>query len=105
MPVTLTIGIGGSVLEADLDNLQPWRTLLNCADSIGLIQDKSEAVRVELSGQRRWIAFKRTIGGCPLYAIGYQETVGGMHRQDAVIGGSNRKVLCWLRPDGSVRVE
>ena len=95
----LIIHVGGSSLRANFQNLQPWRTLLNCADSIGLARNGDECATVELGGQRRWIAFQKIVGGCPLSCIGYQETVGG------IPGGSNRKVLCWLGPDDKVRVE
>lgn len=103
MPDTkLTIGISGSVFQADLDNLQPWRALLSCADSIGLARNGSEMVRVELGGLRRWVAFRRNSAGSPLYCIGYQETVGAMRKGNQIVGGSSRKFLAWLHPSGQV---
>jgi len=59
---------------------------------------------VQLGGQRRWIAFRRIEGGCPLCVIGYQVNVGRLARADEILGGSNRKVLAWLFPDGHVDV-
>lgn len=103
MPDTkLTIEVGGSAFQADLENLQPWRTLLGFADSIGLARDEHEVLRVELGGLRRWIAFKRDSAGSPLYCIGYQETVGAIRNGDQIIGGSSRKTLAWLYPSGQV---
>jgi len=105
MPDTrLTINTGGSTFNADPRNIQPWRALLDCADSIALSQDGIERVRVDLGGLRRWVAFERISGGSPLTCIGYQETVGAVHRGDSIIGGSNRRVLCWLYPTGKVLV-
>jgi len=94
--VTLSIYVGGSALSADLGDLRPWTPLLNNADSIGLVQDGTERVRVELSGLRRWVAFRRQIGGSPFAVVGHQETVGAICRGDAFIGGSNRKMLAWV---------
>ena len=99
--VCLSIDVGGSTLRADPVNLDRWRDLLNCADRIGLAFGSRERVSVNLSGQRRWIAFTRNSCGSPLYCVGYQETVGAFGGNS----GSNRKVLCWLMPDDSVRVE
>ena len=106
MPDTrLTIHIGGSSFEnIEPQKIQPWRALLDCADSIGLSQSGVERVRVDLGGLRRWIAFERTVGASPLTCIGYQETVGAIRQGDNVIGGSNRQVLCWLYPSGRVLV-
>lgn len=106
MPDTtqLRIYVGGSALDTGLDNLQPWRPLLHNADAIGLVRNGTERVRVQLGGQRRWIAFRRTLGGCPLCVIGYQVSVGRLSRADEILGGSNRKVLAWLFPDGAITV-
>lgn len=100
----LTIQCGGSAFRTPMANLRRYRALLDCADAIGLDVGGRECVRVELGGLRRWIAFERVTGGSPLVCIGYQETVGARWRDSVAIGGSNRKVLCWLRPDGSVVV-
>jgi hypothetical protein len=102
--VTLSIAVGGSVLNADYwDDLRPWAPLLNNADSIALVSDGQERVRVDLSGPRRWIAFAREVGaGSLVFCIGYQETVGALHRGGAILGGSNRKTLAWLHPGGRV---
>lgn len=104
MPDALTINVGGSALKADLKNLQPWHALLNNADAIALTQNGKECVRVDLGGLKRWIAFRRNVGGSPLCAIGYQETVGAQRYGDMIVGGSNRKVLAWLHPSGRVTI-
>jgi hypothetical protein len=96
---------GSSFMTGDFGNLQTWRVVLDSADSIALMRDGQERVRVQLSGQRRWIAFNRIINGCPLYCIGWQETVGAMQRGGLYIGGSNRKTLAWLHPSGRVELE
>lgn len=101
----LIINVGGSALAADLGNLQPWHTLLNCADSIAIRRDERELLWVDLSGQRRWIVFKRKEAGSPLVVIGRQETVGAQRINGHYIGGSNRKTLALLYPDGRVRIE
>jgi hypothetical protein len=72
----LIINVGGSALSADLGNLQPWYTLLNCADSIAIQRDERECLRVDLDGLRRWIVFERKEAASPFLCIGYQETVG-----------------------------
>ena len=106
MPNTqLIINVGGSALCAELDDLQPWRALLSNADSIALQHNGAVRVRVELSGLKRWIAFNRIVNGSPLRCIGWQETVGAIYRNNAIIGGSNRKVLAWLHPSGRVEIE
>lgn len=105
MPEQLIINVGGSALTADLGNLQPWQALLSCADSIAIQRAGRECVRVDLSGQRRWIVFRRKVAGSPLVAIGHQETVGAQRFNGTYIGGSNRKTLAWLYPDGTVRIE
>jgi hypothetical protein len=105
MPDQLVINVGGSALTADLDNLQPWRALLNCADSIAVQRSGREMLRVDLSGHRRWIVFKRNIGGSPLICIGHQETIGVRRVNGRYIGGSNRKTLAWLHPNGRIEVE
>ena len=103
MPDTqLIINVGGSALQANMERVREWRALLDCADSIALSWRGTERVRVDLGGLRRWIAFKRILGGSPFYCIGYQETVGAIHRHGAIIGGSNRKVLAWMTPGGLV---
>lgn len=89
-------------MRADLANLQPWRVLLENADAIALSHNGAERVRVQLDGLRRWIAFRRDVAGSPFACIGYQETVGAIHRDGAIIGGSNRKTLAWLHPCGRV---
>lgn len=103
MPDTqLIINVGGSALKASVERVHEWRALLDCADSIALFWNGAERVQVSLGGLRRWVAFKRTHGGSPLYCIGYQETVGALHRRGATIGGSNRKVLVWMLPGGRI---
>lgn len=100
----LTIDVGGSALKADLNNLQPWRALLDNADAIALVQNGNECVRVDLGGLKRWIAFERNVSGSPFACIGYQETVGAQRYGNVVAGGSNRKVLAWLHPSGKVTI-
>lgn len=106
MNVCLSIGLAGSRLMADFDNMQvrEWGPILDSADCIGLVQKGEERLRVELNGSRRWIAFKRALCGSQLYCIGYQETVGGVHRAGMISGGSNRKTLAWLHPSGKVHI-
>jgi hypothetical protein len=101
----LRIYVAGSVFDTDLEKLQPWTPLLNSAESIGLVIDGSEAVRVELGRNQRWIAFNRIVSGSCLYVIGRQETVGAIQRGGMFIGGSNRKMLAWLHPSGRVQIE
>lgn len=98
----LKIIVGGSALMADFHNLQPWRALLDSADAIAIQTGPAERLRVDLSGLRRWIAFSKSLNGSPLYCIGWQETVGAIHRNGSIIGGSNRKTMAWLHPSGRV---
>jgi len=100
----LTIQCGGSSFAAPVGSVYNWRAVLDCADSIGLYREGREHVRVELGGLRRWIVFERTVGGSPLFCIGYQETVGATWQGPVAIGGSNRKTLCWLLPDNRVTI-
>lgn len=102
--VKLIINLAGSAWTADLGDLRPWRPLLDNADSIALARDGEERVRVELGGLRRWIAFNRPVGGSPFACLGYQETIGAIHRGDSIIGGSNRQTLAWLSGDGHVYI-
>jgi hypothetical protein len=105
MPDTkLTIDVGGSALKADLENLQPWRALLDNAAAIALARNGEERVRVELDGLKRWIAFRREFGGSPFVCVGHQETVGARTHGGIIMGGSNRKVLAWLHPGGQVTI-
>jgi hypothetical protein len=101
----LIINVGGSALTADLGNLQPWHALLNCADSIAVQRKGREMLRVDLSGQKRWIVFRRKVAGCPLICIGFQETPGASPGILHSIGGSNRKVLAWLGSDNVLKIQ
>ena len=102
--VTLVINVGGSSFQTDLNDLNPWRALLDGADTLSLAQNNVERVRVQLGGLRRFIAFRKHIDGSPLYCIGFQETVGALVRGDVYIGGSNRKTMAWLHPSGFVDI-
>ena len=100
----LAIYVAGSAFAAPLAEARRHRALLNCADAIGLVDlDNGQRVRVrvDLGGDRRWIAFQED-GGPP--CVGYQETVGAERHGFTTVGGSNRKVLAWLADDGSVRI-
>lgn len=100
----LTIQCGGSSFCTEIGNVRQFKGLLDCADVIGLSRDGRECVLVELGGLRRWIAFERSVGGSPLVCIGYQETVGARWQGNVAIGGSNRKVLCWLTSMGAMTI-
>lgn len=103
MPDTqLIINVGGSSFAAELDNLQHWQPFLNTADSIAIHRLGEERLRVDLGGLKRWITFEKTVGGSPLVCIGWQETVGATYVNGFPMGGSNRKVLAWLYPNGRV---
>jgi hypothetical protein len=101
----LMINVAGSSLYADFDNLQSWQSVLNSAQSIAIADNGRVCARVDLSGLRRWIAFKRISNGSPLYAIGFQETVGAIQRGGLIVAGSNRKCILWLHPSGYVHLE
>ena len=99
----LRIYVGGSAFDADFNDLQPWYPVLNSAKSLSIVRNGREPVQVKLTGLQRWIAFKRIINGSPVYALGHQETVGGISdRAGVIIGGSNRKTIAWLHPSGRV---
>lgn len=104
MPDQLIINVGGSALSADLGNLQPWRALLDCADGIAIQRDGRERLRVDLNGLRRWIVFERKEAASPFVCIGWQETVGLIRRNGAIVSGSNRKVLARLYQSGRVEI-
>lgn len=107
MPVTrLQIECSGSAFLISLGDAQRWKTVLDCADAIALRRNGVEQLRVQLGGLRRWIAFERLIGGSPLYAIGWQETIG-VEASDGgyITTGSNRKMIAFLHPDGRVAIE
>lgn len=101
---SLTIYCGASAFSTGFGNLRRWRHVLDCANGISLRHDGAERVRVQLGGLRRWVAFKQSIGGSPFAVVGYQETVGAVWRGNAYTGGSNRKVLAWVRDDGTVSI-
>lgn len=103
MQPTLTIHCGGSAFATGFEGLARWRAVLDCADAISLAWNGAR-VDVRLGGLRRWVAFLRTVGGSPFCVIGYQETVGALRRGDLYIGGSNRKVLARVGPDGAINV-
>ncbi|MBU0792325.1 MAG: hypothetical protein KKC55_17960 [Gammaproteobacteria bacterium] len=101
---SLTIYCGASAFSTGFDELRRWRHVLNCADAISLKHDGAERVHVRLGGLRRWIAFEQSVGGSPFAVVGYQETVGAVWHGESYSGGSNRKVLAWVRGDGTVSI-
>lgn len=96
--------VGASTFDIDWDNLQAWKPVLACAESLGLSRNGTDLLKLDLNTTRRWIAFQKTINGSPLACIGYQETVGAIQRASVTTGGSNRKMLAWIRPDDSVYI-
>ena len=107
MPVTrLQIECSGSAFLISLSDARRWKGVLDCADAIVLKRNGVEQLRVQLGGLRRWIAFERFVGGSPLYAIGYQETIGAKASDGGyIVSGSNRKMIAYLYPDGRVAIE
>ena len=101
---SLTIYCGASAFSTGFVNLRRWRHVLDCADGISLKHDDAERVRVQLGGLRRWIAFEQSVGGSPFAVVGYQETVGAVWCGNSYTGGSNRKVLAWVRDDSTVSI-
>ena len=93
-------------VTVDLGNEPGWlehhRQLLKTASRISLLPRHSGLpfVCVALGGTRRWIYFSRVCGSLNvpnpkqirLYAVGWQDTVGG----------KNVKSILWVYPDGSV---
>ena len=102
MEAILHAGIGASAFEIGFQDLGKWKAALNCAKWLSLSLDGTEAVRVDLAGQVRWVAFQRKIDGVQYSCIGHQETVGLVKDGDIIISGSNRKTLAWLHPSGRV---
>lgn len=100
----LSAMVGASTFNIDWDNLQAWKPVLACADSLSLSRNSTDLLRLDLGTTRRWIAFQKTINGSPLACIGYQETVGAIQRGGMTIGGSNRKMLAWIRLDDSIYI-
>lgn len=108
MPVTrLQIESSGSAFLIGLGDVRRWKSVLDCADAIALKRNGVEQLRVQLGGLRRWIAFERSVGGSPLCAIGWQETIGARMGDGGyfVTSGSNRKMIAYLYPDGRVAIE
>lgn len=101
----LSIRVAGSSFSAPFDDTRfdRHRALLDCADGIALHRN-GHCIDVELDDMKRWVAFYEEQSGSALYCVGYQETVGAVQKDGMYIGGSNRQVLCWLAPDGTIRV-
>ena len=97
---------GGSIFEIGLGDVQRWKGVLDCADAIALRRNGVDQLRVQLGGLRRWIAFQRSVGSSPLFAIGWQETIGAKTDDGGyIVSGSNRKMIAFLHPDGRVAIE
>lgn len=107
MPETrLKIECSGSTFLVGLGDVRRWKAVLDCADAIALRQNGVDQLRVQLGGLRRWIAFKRSVGGSPLCAIGWQETIGAQTDDGGyIVSGSNRKMIAFLYPNGRVEIE
>jgi len=99
----LQVHVGASSFDVPWNDLETWRPVLNCAESISLHKDGRHIGQVNLSDPRvtRWVAFKAEVNGSPFACVGYQESVGAKRADGLVVSGSNRKVLVWCGLDGS----
>lgn len=101
----LSVECGGRTFNIQPNQVREWKPLLDCADSFVVMDADRPIIRIQLGGTRRWIVYQDSVSGSPVLAVGYQESVGALRKGPNVyVGGSSRKVLCWLLPDGPVTV-